>query len=251
MDSATKVFGTRPDGTLVVCRALPENRGKRNCPHAEDHIELSIKQLRSGFLIRHNEEALAKFFGEFPELTRSSASQKAKERRDARFIETDPEIMELKGKARRMDMIARGKENVKNFTQEQYDFSKGFYSHIKDMLPTQDGPIERNKSKVNELSTFLKSGSVFAVEAREFFGDDINLDDLSDVLVNTPKSMSSHIPWRRSHNSCKRAVLTSLNNDMSKENYVTSVVFFKGKCCYCNCNLKKMRTRNQMQQANT
>lgn len=74
---------------------------------------------------------------------------------------------------------------------------------------------------------------------REFLGKDVNLRDLSEILVLQVGSMTATSKWSHGKSSVRRAILTALNNDMTKERYVASVLFFGGRCCYCNNVLRK------------
>lgn len=57
----SKTFGKRPDGTIEICRAKPENRGRGTCTHG-DHLELTDEQLSDSFLQKFNEKVLEEQF---------------------------------------------------------------------------------------------------------------------------------------------------------------------------------------------
>ena len=88
------------------------------------------------------------------------------------------------------------------------------------------------------IANFLREPQ--ARKLRKFLGGGINRNALAKILVNNVKGMTRAEHWKtNSKVSIARAVFSALDNDMTKERYVASVLFFGGKCCYCNCVLHK------------
>lgn len=106
-----QTFGKCPDGTLVICRALPENRGRGNCTHFS-HQEVSLEELESGFIQKYNEEALAKHFLK-NNLLRST-DKKIKSHADGNYIT--------------LEELERGSSKVADaLKNEEFDLIAKFY----------------------------------------------------------------------------------------------------------------------------
>lgn len=226
---SSKSFGFRKDGTLVVCRAKIENRGKGNCPHAE-HLDLSIEQLKAGFLKTHNEKALLEFLkasGVDPIPVK--LSRKAKK---ATFVPNTAFTMdELESNS---DAVA---EEIKN---EDFQFIQEFYDRYEREMSTDEMLTSFQYSPAEKLQGYLESDEPSAVKLRAYLGEEVQLKHLSEILYEGVGAMTSAYHWSSSgRNSLPRAMLSTFRNDMTKKNYVASVLYFAGRCCYCNNPLNK------------
>jgi len=225
---STKTFGMKRDGTLVVCRALPENRGKHGCPHGE-HQELTQEQLQNGYLQQYNEKALEKHFAEksvnstFPHADKNSVQAHGK------------------GKAISIQELEKGSNKIaENMKTEDYEFIQKFYDQYQRAL-TDAEMIENFKDDpVEKIHVFLQSEDAAATKLREFLGNDVDLKDLSEILVQQVGSMTGARKWTTNNrDSIQRVIMSTLNNDMTKRRYIASVLYFGGRCCYCNRVLSK------------
>lgn len=216
---SSKVFGKREDGTLVVCRALPENRGVGNCPHAE-HIEISDEQLKTGFLHKFNEEVISRSgVTAFPVLEKKNAVSRTEQRK--------------RSAATLAKLLKESAEIEKTLPQKDFDLVKSVYGDFA-RLHKDKAPLDMSIAMEN----YLTSDEPTATKLREYLGAGTNYADLSDILVNEIGGMTSEHRWSTSgRHSISRVILTALNNDMDRENYVASVLYFKGKCCYCQKQL--------------
>jgi len=227
---STKIFGTRADGTIVFCRALPENRGKGNCPHG-DHMELTEEQLKSGFIVKFNEAAIQKHIETggtslFPELPK-----KPKESSTARKKRSIAELKKLREDAEALAPL---------FTQEDFDLVKGVSDDFARVVANGKFSNISDVKSAESMENYLLSDEPRAVKLREYLGEDTDYTALSDLLMTEVGGMSSAHRWSTSgRHSIARVILTNLNNDMDRTNYVTSVLYFKGKCCYCEKSLSR------------
>lgn len=98
-----------------------------------------------------------------------------------------------------------------------------------------ENKYERMAENVND---FLQSDNEIATKAREFLGDEIDLRNFSYIFTGQVRSMTESVKWSK-QNSIARAVLTTSFNDMTRQRYAASVMFFGGRCCYCNIVLTK------------
>lgn len=217
---SSKVFGTRADGVLTLCRALPENRGVGNCPHSS-HVDISDEQLKAGFLTKFNEEVISRSgVTAFPVLVKKSNSKSSNERKK-------------RSAAALAKLLTEAAELEKSLSHEDFNLVKSVYG---DFARLYEDELLLDKSVAME--NYLTSNEPTAMKLREYLGSDTDYAALSDMLVNEVGGMTSAHRWSTSgRHSISRVFLTALNNDMDRENYVTSVLYFKGKCCYCQKTL--------------
>jgi hypothetical protein len=220
---SSKVFGTRDDGTLTVCRALPENRGTGTCRHAA-HIELSEEQLKTGYLRTFNEEAVRKSVASGVETVFATVSKAKAESAGTRKRRNTAAFAKLLTEATELEpTLPRG----------DFDLVKSVYGDFAKPYG-EEAPLDR----VAAMESYLTSDAPTAVKLREYLGPDTNYPAISDLLMNEVGGMTTAHRWSTSgRHSISRVILTALHNDMDRENYVASVLYFKGKCCYCQKTL--------------
>ena len=223
----TKTFGVRADGTLGVCRAKPENRGKGNCDHSE-HVELTEKQLTEGFLRLFNENAVQNFFQKNGQEAWSALQKRKKVKltlsEKAAF---NPDVLEEES-----NKVAH---EIRN---EDFHIVKEFYEKYERAMNALERTEYLDGDPAEKLYEYLQSDD--ATKMRDYLGEQADLKALSELLYDGVGAMTNRYTWSSSgRNSIPRSFLSNLRNDMTKENYVTSVLFFKGNCCYCDRPLRK------------
>ena len=229
-----KTFGFKKDGTLIVCRARPENRGKGNCSH-DEHVQVSKEQLSSGFVQVFNEEVLGEAFGTMKTSKTDNNFPKVSEN----------EIQaSAGGKTLSKEELLLGAQKIANrFTEEDWSLMTEFYSTFSKSLQKSMYDSERRRFYNNvskKVAEYLVSDDPTAVSSRGFLGDEIDIGEFSKILTHQVRAMTAVEEWRSNRSSSlRRVVLTALDNDMTSERYVASVMFFGGRCCYCNCVLRK------------
>lgn len=127
-------------------------------------------------------------------------------------------------------------EKIKNQSKVEHldeQLIDDFYQNFEQIIK-----IDNKDEATKNLSLYLNSNNEDMRKLREYLDDDINLDDLSNILINSPSSMINSFKWRTSGStSVSRVLLSKAFNNMDKRNYIKSVLYFKGKCCYCNVAL--------------
>lgn len=223
-----KTYGVSTmDGTITPCRAKPENRGTGNCPHGE-HLEMDPKDVNS-----FNEAALAKHFDMLetikpavvPRVTPShiAATLKARALNREEFTESSNALAD-------------------SFPETDWDEIRKISGDINKVY--FKGPKHNASTRVNE---FLESDNPKAVLLREFLGNEINMNEFSRIIADEVGRMTLKETWdsRGNAHNVSRIVLSRINNDMTKRRYIASVLFFGGRCCYCNNVLRKGAGRYQ------
>lgn len=228
------VVGRKSDGVLEVCRALPDNRGRGRCPHG-DHIEVSKKDIADGVLDRFNEEVLSKSLG--------AVSVNKRDNDFPNNVSENAISSHSSGRVLSRDELLSGAQKIAdNFTDEDWAIMRGYYNSLNKSIHRRlsNGGLQKRFNDVSEnVAEYLKSDDVAAIQTREFLGDGVDLDEFSRILTHQVKAMTCAEEWRGSKSSIRRIILTSLDNDMTRERYTASVLFFGGRCCYCNCVLRK------------
>lgn len=117
-----------------------------------------------------------------------------------------------------------------------YSVSNELYGEFGRNLPddyVEADPDERAKM----MEDFLRSENPVARRVREYIDDDEAIHNVSRMLTAKVLSMSAKVS--RSRGSLSRSFLTHLGHNMDDKAYVASVIFFKGKCCYCGRLMEK------------
>lgn len=223
-------FGIRKDGTLGPCRAKPENQGKGSCFH-EKHITLSNDELKTNLVERYNEEVLQKFY-ETKTLSKDSFPEK---------ISSENIQTHAGGEVLTKEELEFGAIKVaEKFRNTDWSFIKEFYQKYNRVMNDQERAEAFQKNPAENLQDYLESDDPTAEKLRGFLGKGINIKEFSEILVQQGGAMTASEKWHMNGgNRVSRSVLTALNNDMTKERYIASVVFFGGRCCYCNKTLRK------------
>lgn len=223
----SNVFGVdKVYGTLSLCKAKPENRGRGRCHHA-DHLELSESEAMPEKIQKLNEEKLSEYFNPLK-------SEKAKD--DFPEDVTPNHISSHKGglALNRSEFDEANLELSESFPEENWAAIQDFYKVFNTRLT--DGRIQLLfDDSVENIHSYLNSDEPTAKKVRQFLGKEVDLKTFSELLVHNVRSMTQSFSWTpRKPESIRRIVLTSVANDMTKERYVASVLFFGGRCCYCN-----------------
>lgn len=221
------VVGKKENGEISICSAKIENRGIGRCTHFE-HTEIDSKNLKEYMF-----EQLSETQQILPTLSKSN-----KPRQNAILI-APSRAKKKKYKNPNIWMIEDLKEEtekIKNQVKVEHFDEQLINNFYKDF--EQIAKIDDKDEATKNLSRHLKSNSEDMKKLREYLDNDVNLDDLSNILVNPPSSMVDSFKWRTSGStSVSRVLLSKAFNNMDKKNYVKSVLYFKGKCCYCNVAL--------------
>lgn len=226
-----RIYGTKPDGTLSVCRARPEYRGKGTCKHGE-HIELE-RTGAEAFVNKYNERALEEHYQKIVE-----ENQKfAQDTKMPEGVSADRIQSHSGGRVLSREELTRGAKKVaENFKKTDWDFITEFHRKYEKVVGKNDPFTDASKN----ISEYLRSDDDTALKLREFLGDEVNLEELSDIIVYQVKAMTFAEKWAKGKRpSMKRVIFSTLNNDMTRTRYVNSVLFFGGRCCYCNKVLRK------------
>lgn len=224
---SSKLFGYRADGTLTFCRAKPENRGKGKCTHAE-HVEVTEEQLKSGYLKEHNEQALVKYMAamgitELPPIL--TKAEKRAQRETPVFTSED--------------LRAQAEAVANEIKTEDFEAIQGFFEEYHRSLSSEELVATVGPNAQKNLLSYMNSEQPAAQRLRAYLGADSELEALSELLYTNIGAMTKSFRWSSSGRvSIPRALMSSVANDMTKENYVASVLFFKGRCCYCNRTLR-------------
>lgn len=219
-----KSFGVNHKGSLSVCKALPENRGKGSCTHSE-HFDLTAEELSSGFVNKFNEKALADRIAAnggvdpFQPLKKNSAHKAAQKKRNAE----------------RLQHLREGADELAALIpQEDFDTVRAFYRDFARVMSEEEKQEFLQGNPKHAIVRYLESDEPQAVKLREYLGPATDYEALSDLLMDEVGAMTTSHRWSTSGRlSISRAILSTLHNDMNRENYVTSILFFKGRCCYC------------------
>lgn len=233
MSENYRIIGRKPDGTLNICRAKPEFRGKGNCKHQE-HIELPEKTNITQYINEHNEKILEQQNGLFNNVIKDDKNFPQDINEDN--IKTQDNGYALK----KQELINGAMEIAQSFPYENFEFIKQFNKDLHDRK--SNNQIHKKFTTLAEnIEDFLKNSNTESVKkVREFLGKEVDLADFADIMVFQVRAMTAAEKWGSKRVSINRAVLTTLNNDMTKERYVASILFFGGRCCYCNRTLRKM-----------
>lgn len=146
----------------------------------------------------------------------------------------------------------------KVLTRKQFDlssqktaqsFPEREWKNLSDVNRRLTKAAENNSKEkaIQSIKSFLESDDPDAKLMREYMGDDVKTSDVAEILVSEIHSMRSVGRWdpNKPTRALKRTIATTANNDMTKERYVASVMFFGGRCCYCNQPMSKKQGDSQ------
>lgn len=227
-------YGLKPDGTLDVCRARPENFGKGKCNHST-HTPVTLVDVEKGVVRKFNEAVLEKQHGGLSKNRRSD--------RTPRGVTSNRISSHEGGKViSQAELLASSQKVADSFSEDYWKFVQKFYDNIEDKF-VEGRSRAADKAAVG-IESYLNSDDEDAVKTREFLGKDVDLKEFSRILTKEVGSMTTPATWVEDR-SVNRVILTALDNDMTKERYVASVMFFGGRCCYCNVVLRKSPPKRQ------
>lgn len=233
-----RTLGKNADGTLSVCKAKPENRGRGNCPHGE-HLE---SDMDARAIASHNEKALERSMDSAPPVVKRTTPNPAEIARvTPNSIRSHPG-----GAALTREQFNEASISIAAaFPEKDWDAIGAFYRKMEERL--SDKALSSNhRSAVANVASYLNSGDPTAKKVRAFLGKDVDTREFANLLVHNVRAMTFDYAWRNGQRgiSMDRSVLTTLNNDMNKERYVASVLFFGGRCCYCNQAMRKFNGKD-------
>lgn len=230
MSNGGKTFGIRKDGTLGPCKAKPENQGTGRCYH-EKHISLTDDDLKTNLVERYNEGVLQKLYE-----TKSLSKDSFPDTISSENIQTHSG-----GEILSKEELEFGAIKVaEKFRNTDWSFIKDFYQKYDRVMNDKERAEAFQKNPAENIRDYLESDDPTSEKLRNFLGKGINIEEFSEILVQQGGAMTASKKWHSNGGSpVNRAILTSLNNDMTKERYIASVIFFGGRCCYCNKTLRK------------
>lgn len=231
MSTQYKVYGKKPDGTLNICRAKPEFRGKGTCKH-EDHVEIEAHHA-TDLVKRYNEKILEENFSKF------GTDNKNNNKMPSDVSEDNIQSHEGGQSLSKKELVEGANKIAENFNEQDWKVIQDFYKNYHKRL--SDNDLKKSyKNAVDNISEYLQSDDEDAENLRKFLGDEIDTDELSNIIVHEVGAMTKSEQWRFGKKvSVKRVLFSSLDNDMTRERYIASVMFFGGRCCYCNKVLRK------------
>lgn len=213
------IVGIKYDGTMSICKATPEHRGKGSCKHFE-HEELETNEITS-YIKEHNEKTLQKRHEIFGTL-KKKPSRKQRNK-----------LLALDEMWNETELVKAANREEKNFQEIDHRLASDFY--LKYSKLTNSTNDEEN---VNRINNFLQSDDEIAIKIRKY----LEVEDasyLTHLIVRKPNSMSEQRWTSRGKVSAARCIMSKIDNDMTDEKYITSVLYFKGRCCYCDRVLDK------------
>jgi len=126
------------------------------------------------------------------------------------------------------------------FPEEHWELLNSFYDHFSDLVAQEKLFHHTTRQAILRVQEYLESEDPAAKNVRAFLGPEVATEDFSAILVAEVKSMTKALRFENDgKNSLQRVVMTNVANDMNRRRYVASVLFFGGRCCYCNCVLHK------------
>lgn len=221
-------FGQNADGTLSLCRAKPENVGKGRCRHGK-HIDSDADDAT---IQAYNASVLEKTHGL---LSSSTSGSKANESVSPKRTPTPGTVFSVSGGHMSRSEFHESVESVaEQFDHGDYTFIREFYKKFEERL--DDPQIAGRFSRTSDnIFSFLTSSDPVAVRTRRFLGSDVELRVFSRIIATNVHAMTASEEWSNNgrKQSTRRIALTSIANDMNRKRYVASVMFFGGRCCYC------------------
>ena len=100
------------------------------------------------------------------------------------------------------------------------------------------GGEQRRKAVADSIADYLSSDD--AEPLRKYMGENIDVNDMAIMLTYHVSTMTRPAPISKSITRC---ILSRTGNDMNKKRYISSVLFFGGRCCYCGRILHKSTGR--------
>lgn len=241
------------DGTLSICRAKPENRGLGRCHHVSHDTFKNIENI-SAYVKKYNETKMEEHYGLMNSATKPAnnhlfSNNSNNPNNTVQCSEFIPQLNENKFQTH---------IHGKSLTREEFDASTEGISHawnekdwkkIKEIsqklshmsilpagLPDEEFFAARHRATHN-IEQYLHGNSKYSVAVREYLGHDVDLHVFADILVNEVHAMTKskkYNPRNPRPQSFSRIVGSTVGNDMTKERYIASILFFGGRCCYCN-----------------
>lgn len=213
------IVGIKYDGTMSICKATPEHRGKGSCKHFE-HEELETNEITT-YIKEYNEKNLQKRHEIFGTLKKKPSRKQRKK------------ILVLEEMWNETELIKSAKKEEKTFQELDRRLASDFYNKYVTLKNSLNE--DENIKRINE---YLQSDDETAIKIREYLEvEDISY--LSHLIVRKPNSMSEQRWTSRGKVSAARCIMSKIDNDMTDEKYITSVLYFKGRCCYCDRILDK------------
>ena len=210
------IVGTKYDGTISICKAKPEYRGKGSCKHFE-HQEIDNEKVDE-HILKHNEKVLEQTYNVFGTIKRDPSRKERK-----RVLKLD----DLWNKDEFLQEAAKEKYQYKGLDPELFNDFQELYNNAFKKNDTAEEALSQLKQYLNSSEDSL------ALNLKEY----LDTDDVSyfiDLVSKKPNGMDAQDWSSRGKVSASRAILSRLNNDMTNDKYIATVLYFKGKCCYCD-----------------
>lgn len=141
------------------------------------------------------------------------------------------------------ELVRHSNDILLSIRSMDWGFIKGFCEGYHRRLEN-DSAFDYFDTATDNIYHYLSSDDVDACRVREFLGPDINLYEFADMVLNPIGAMTSKELWPSRRTSIRRTVLSAIDNNMSTDNYIASVLFFGGRCCYCNRPLHRNPPRS-------
>ncbi len=126
------------------------------------------------------------------------------------------------------------------FPTDSWELLNSFYADFQGIISQEQFYGKTAHETVPSVLSYLESDSETAQNVRDFLGPEVDLEVFASILVKEVRSMtSSEIPRNSPRLAIRRSLCSGVANDMTKERYVASVLFFGGRCCYCNVVMTK------------
>jgi len=137
-----------------------------------------------------------------------------------------------------LDGLALSKNELKKSAARMSDLiSNEEYKVIKDFIDKYE---EMSRRSAESIAEFLNSDDEVAKKTKAFIGEPPSSEDFADLLANNVRSMTKSLPFANSGATIPRYVMSRMNNDMNKTRYIASVLYFGGRCCYCNTVMNRI-----------
>lgn len=235
MTEGTVKFGYHKNGRMSICKAKPGNEGRYGCPH-DSHVDLTREDLKSGIVERTNEESFQRELAELGvEALVSRVRGGAKARAAFRKKHGLPESTKSEPSLPLDNFLAQVKDRRGILPQRDPELIDGFIDSFVARLQRAPETLSLAERK-GAMNQFISSDDEQMNKMREYLGEQ-DLSRIGGLLSEETSSMVRKVRFSgnaKNRTSLQRTLLTNLNNDMDSRNYMRSVLYFKGRCCYCD-----------------
>jgi len=216
---STKRLGRTREGVLTVCQAKPENVGKGKCSH-HTHFEIPVEKVQKT-LLRDEEQRLE----------RKHQKQIKKILKTEKRKEPEQNPQDIKEQFYTKERYAEIESLKSEYSKENMSFVNHFAEKFDELLIV----ASRRRGIPPEpiIERFLQSKDPLAVKVRNNFDKDVSEYEIAKLLCNPPRSIKRRVEFKDKNVSTARLLLSRIDSNMDRINYVKTVVYFGGRCCYC------------------